>query len=157
MPKSKKRHQGRVFPRKGLIDTHMNKLLIVHTWNMPAAQPLFDSKYRLSWALEQAVIHASFDIRQHRTILLAKILRNEKGEEYLQAEEYEADPCIPDEAADQFTEALEQVTHNKKHLIGDAYIVANGLINIPEDLAEKLFRAFGAWDGEALWEKQEAA
>ena len=91
----------------------------------------------------------------HRTVLVAKILRSESGDEYMQGEELDTSaPCIPEDAADQFTAAMEGITHNKQHCIGDAYLVANGLVNIPTDLAEALFRRFGAWEGLAEWEKK---
>ena len=134
---------------------HMKRMLVVHTHNMPQAVPVFTAKYRLPVATEEAVISLSFDLKMHRTVLIAKILRSESGDEYMQGEELDTTaPCIPEDAADQFTEALEGITHNKRHYIGDAYLVANGLVNIPVDLAEALFRKFGAWEGLAAWEQK---
>lgn len=137
-----------------IIKPHLKRMLIIHTHNMPAAQPIFTR--RLSRKLENAVINASFDLSIPRTVMLAKVCRSESGVEYIQGDEFETAACVPKQVGDQLTEALEQITHNKRHYIGDAYIVANGLVNIPDDLAEKLFRQFGAFNALAKWELDNA-
>lgn len=160
--KSKRKPQatGRLVERR--LDKLSGDLLLVAVGaNGQGIQPLFQSRVPPD-SVAQATIDRIFKRRTPKTVLITKICRAESGQEYI-AEPIEIglSSCfltdhMPDsdkQIADWISEKLEQVTHNPKHLICDAYIVAHKETEISEAFATRIFNTQGAWKHQARWEK----
>jgi hypothetical protein len=102
------------------------------------------------------VVNFVLDCDHPRTVLCAKILRNEKGIEYMEAEQLTTSPCKLEDIDQFVNEVMAGITHNKNHLIGDAWLMFTGKYDVDTGAAGGIFDRLGAWKGQAQWEKRNA-
>ena len=157
--KRKPQATGKLIERR--LDKLASDLLLVAVGaNGQGVQLLFPDRLPPDNTAKAAIDRIS-KRRTPKTVFITKICRAESGQEYI-AEPIEiclsscflTDP-MPDSdqlIADWINGQLEQVTHNPKHLICDAYIVAHKETEISEAFATRVFNTQGAWKHRAKWE-----